>query len=79
MELQQEISFQINTSKIGNIEKIVIDRIENEYYIGRSQYDSPEVDNEILILKENHDLSIGQFYEVRISGADYFDLTAVPV
>jgi ribosomal protein S12 methylthiotransferase len=79
MELQQDISLKINSTKIGNIEKVVIDRVENEYYIGRSQYDSPEVDNEILILRGNDELQIGQFYSMLITGADYFDLYAKPI
>ncbi|NOU47600.1 MAG: 30S ribosomal protein S12 methylthiotransferase RimO [Bacteroidales bacterium] len=79
MEIQQNISLQINTLKIGKIERALIDRIEDDYFIGRTQYDSPEVDNEILIPKENHELVIGQFYSVLITAADDFDLYATAI
>jgi ribosomal protein S12 methylthiotransferase len=79
MELQQDISLKINTSKIGKIEKVLIDRIEDYYFVGRTQYDSPEVDNEILISKEDHELVIGQFYSVLITAADDFDLYATAI
>jgi len=51
---------------------LIIDRLEDDYYIGRSQYDSPEVDDEILILADK-ELQIGHFYHVKITQADYFD------
>ena len=74
MELQQEISLEINQKRIGTVEKVLIDRVENEYFVGRTQYDSPEVDNEILIAKTDLEMLIGEFYNVKISEADYFDL-----
>jgi len=73
MELQQSISLQLNEQKIGRILKILIDRREGEYFVGRSQYDSPEVDNEVLV-KYNPALHPGRFYRVRITGAGEFDL-----
>ena len=76
MELQQEISLQLNTARVGKTMKILIDREEEEYYIGRSEYDSPEIDNEILIAKGSQRLDIGSFYHGRITSADIFDLYA---
>ena len=76
MELQQAISLQLNEEKIGNTFKVLIDRREEAYYVGRTQYDSPEVDNEVLI-EDNQKLSIGNFYQVKITGAGEFDLYGV--
>lgn len=73
MEVQQEISFQLNQDKIGKIFKVLIDRREEGYFIGRTQYDSPEVDNEVLV-PDNRLLRIGQFYRVKIYSAGEFDL-----
>jgi len=73
MELQQEISLQLNEEKVGKIFKVLIDRREEEHFIGRTQYDSPEVDNEVLIPLDKG-ISIGQFYRVKITGAGEFDL-----
>jgi len=73
MELQQEISLKLNEEKVGKAFKVLIDRKEEGYYVGRTQYDSPEVDNEVLI-EEDTTLSIGHFYMVKITGAGEFDL-----
>jgi len=73
MALQQEISLQLNEQKIGNTFKVLIDRLENGFYVGRTQYDSPEVDNEVLI-PEDQEIIPGEFYQVRITGAQEFDL-----
>jgi len=73
MELQQKISMQLNASRIGKTFRVLIDRADEEYYIGRTQYDSPEVDNEVLIPR-SQDLIIGQFYMVSITDAAEFDL-----
>jgi len=75
MEVQRQISNKLNYKKIDNIYKAIIDRKEGDYYIGRTEYDSPEVDNEVLI-KSDVKLKIGQFYNVRIIKADDFDLYA---
>ena len=72
MEIQQNISLEINGMRVGRVEKVLVDRLEGDYYIGRSQYDSPEVDDEILI-PADEELEVGQFYQVRITQADYFD------
>jgi ribosomal protein S12 methylthiotransferase len=72
MEIQQNISLEINAQRVGKTEIVLIDRLEGDDYIGRSQYDSPEVDDEILISADN-ELKIGEFYQVKITQADYFD------
>jgi ribosomal protein S12 methylthiotransferase len=73
MELQQGISLELNEQKVGKIYKVLIDRKEGEYLVGRTQYDSPEVDNEIL-LPDNGSMKTGEFYQVRITSAEAFDL-----
>ena len=73
MAIQEEIAAEINVSKVGQEMKVIIDREEEEYYIGRTVFDSPEVDPEVLIGKEKP-LIIGDFYNVRITDAQTFDL-----
>lgn len=73
MELQEAISLEINENKIGTIQKVVIDREEEDYYIGRTQYDSPDVDPEVLV-KKTTALNIGEFYSVQINEALPFEL-----
>ena len=74
MELQQGISLELNQAKIGNTYQVIIDRKESGNYIGRTEYDSPEVDNEVIISTENY-LRLGDFVPVTIRGASEFDLT----
>jgi ribosomal protein S12 methylthiotransferase len=76
MELQQDISFSLNKRRVGSTMKVVIDGEENEYYIGRTEFDSPEIDNEVLIPREFKNLEIGRFYLAHITEADNFDLYA---
>jgi len=76
MNLQENISLQINKKKIGSTQKVVIDTLEQNYYIGRSEMDSPEIDNEVLINKSNNTLQIGAFYSVKIIEAGNFELYA---
>lgn len=76
MNLQESISADVNVSKIGKNLKVIIDREEDDFYVGRSEYDSPEVDPEILISKEQP-LIIGQYYTVRIIDSQAFDLYGV--
>lgn len=76
MEIQQNISLEINEKRVGTVEKVLIDRIEGDYYIGRTQYDSPEVDDEILISIDDNELNVGDFVNVKLIKADYFDLYA---
>jgi ribosomal protein S12 methylthiotransferase len=75
MELQSGISHELNQEKIGKTYKVLFDRIEGDYFIGRSEFDSPEVDNEVLV-KKNEDtyLRIGDFAMVEITSADHYDL-----
>ena len=74
MALQQEISADLSHTKIGQELKVIIDRKEGDYYIGRTQFDSPEVDPEVLIKADGKRLFNGRFYQVRITNADDFDL-----
>lgn len=74
MAVQQEISTELSASKVGQEMKVIIDRIEGEYYIGRTEFDSPEVDPEVLIKSEGLNLMIGNFYQVQIIDSDEFDL-----
>lgn len=73
MDVQQDISLEINSKRLGRIEKVLIDRTEGGYYVGRTQYDSPEVDDEVLISMKDNKLEIGSFVNVKITQADYFD------
>jgi ribosomal protein S12 methylthiotransferase len=75
MEIQQQISLEKNKEKIGQTLKVLIDRKEGDLYIGRSQYDAPEVDNEVLISTTKR-LLTGSFYDVLITGADFYDVSA---
>ena len=74
MSVQQRISTQLNYDKVGQKYKVIIDRIEGEYYIGRTEYDSPDVDTEVLISTSSANLKIGSFYNVEITDAAEFDL-----
>jgi ribosomal protein S12 methylthiotransferase len=73
MDVQQDISLEINSKRLGRTEKVLIDRTEGGYYVGRTQYDSPEVDDEVLISMKDNKLEIGAFVNVKIVQADYFD------
>ena len=72
MGIQQEISFELNQQKVGKNFKVLIDRKDGDYFAGRTEFDSPEVDNEVLI--HGTDLVVGEFYEVMITDATEFDL-----
>lgn len=74
MQVQQRISTRLNEEKIGKSFRTIIDRIEGDYYIGRTEFDSPDVDTEVLIHTSERDLRIGEFYDVRITDATEFDL-----
>ena len=75
MQAQQEVSAEIGQSRVGKVMRVVIDRIEGNYFIGRTEFDSPEVDGEVLI-PANEDVQIGNFYDVSITDSDEFDLYA---
>ncbi|AKD02651.1 30S ribosomal protein S12 methylthiotransferase RimO [Pontibacter korlensis] len=74
MELQQGISVELNEEKIGKIYKVLFDRKESGYFVGRTQYDSPEVDNEVLVPADNTYVRLGDFANVKITDASDFDL-----
>ena len=76
MLLQQGISWDCNQKLVGKTEKIIIDRVEGDYYVGRTQYDSPDVDTECLVKREDADLEIGNFYNAEIIKAEEFDFYA---
>jgi len=73
MEIQQQISAELNQNKIGSVFKVVVDKKEGEFFIGRTEFDSPEVDGEVLI-KGQQELQSGEFVHVKITGAEDYDL-----
>ncbi|TAG85131.1 MAG: 30S ribosomal protein S12 methylthiotransferase RimO, partial [Bacteroidetes bacterium] len=74
MEIQQGISFDLNQQKIGNTYKVLVDRKEGDYFVGRTEFDSPEVDNEVLINVANNYATPGSFVNAKIDRAEEFDL-----
>lgn len=74
MAVQQRISAELTAQKVGQTFKVIIDRIEGDYYIGRTEFDSPEVDPEVLIPLTDGKLRIGEFYQVKVTDSDDFDL-----
>jgi len=76
MEIQSHISWELNQQKIGKEFSVIIDRKEGGYYVGRTEFDSPDVDNEVLINAEEGYLRTGEFFTVKITGAEDFDLYA---
>ncbi len=74
MEVQSQISWELNQEKIGKQFKVLIDRKEGNYFVGRTEFDSPDVDNEVLIPAEDVYLSIGEFVHVEVESAEEFDL-----
>jgi ribosomal protein S12 methylthiotransferase len=74
MELQQGISAELNQAKIGNTYKVLFDRKEGGYFIGRTEFDSPEVDNEVLVPALLPNVRLGDFAHVKINNAEEFDL-----
>ena len=77
MALQQKISSELASQNIGKLMKVIIDRREGDYYIGRTEYSSPEVDPEVLIPVKERQLRKGTFYNVRITDSDDFDLYGI--
>ena len=78
---QQRISAEICSQKVGKVFKTIIDRIEGDYYVGRTQYDSPDVDGEVLIniskqQKKGKELTVGEFYNAQVLSSTEFDLFA---
>ena len=79
MMVQQEISEELEAEKIGKVYQVIIDRKEGPYYIGRTEFCSPEVDPEVLIPAEEKTLRIGSFYQVKITDSEAFDLFGVVI
>ncbi|MFC4222105.1 30S ribosomal protein S12 methylthiotransferase RimO [Flagellimonas marina] len=78
MEIQSQISWELNQEKIGKTFRCIIDRKEGNYFVGRTEHDSPDVDNEVLIDAAKHYVKIGDFTEIEITEASDFDLYGVP-
>ncbi len=76
MDIQSQISWELNQEKIGKEFRVVIDRKEGGYFVGRTEFDSPDVDNEVLINAEDGYLRTGEFFKVKIIAAEDFDLYA---
>jgi ribosomal protein S12 methylthiotransferase len=75
MDLQAGISYELNQLKVGKIFSVLFDRVEGEYFIGRTEFDSPEVDNEVLVKKTaDNFIRIGDFAQIQITSADHYDL-----
>ncbi|MEM6362299.1 MAG: 30S ribosomal protein S12 methylthiotransferase RimO [Bacteroidota bacterium] len=79
MAVQEQISYDINQTRIGNTYRVLIDRKESGNFIGRTEYDSPEVDNEVIVTSDTNHLRIGDFANVKITDATEFDLHGVPI
>lgn len=79
MEIQSQISYELNQKKVGRHFRVLIDRAEGDYFMGRTEFDSPEVDNEVLISKKDHYLRIGDMVDVKIDHAEHYDLFATPL
>ena len=79
MEIQSQISWELNQQKIGKTFRCLIDRKEGNYFVGRTEYDSPDVDNEVLIDAKKHYVKIGDFAEVKIIDATDYDLYGEPI
>lgn len=78
MEIQSQISWELNQEKVGKTFRCLIDRKEGNYFVGRTEYDSPDVDNEVLIDAKKHYVKIGDFVEVKIIDATDYDLYGEP-
>jgi ribosomal protein S12 methylthiotransferase len=74
MDVQQDISYELNQKKVGKTLKVLFDRKENEHFIGRTEFDSPEVDNEVLADAKEQYVRVGDFANVLIEDADFYDL-----
>lgn len=79
MELQSQISWELNQEKVGKTLRCIIDRKEGKYFVGRSEFDSPDVDNEVLVDAAKHYLKVGEFVNLNIFEAADFDLYGEPV
>jgi ribosomal protein S12 methylthiotransferase len=78
MEIQSQISWELNQEKIGKTFRCIIDRKEGNYFVGRTEHDSPDVDNEVLIDAAQHYVKVGEFVDIEITDASDFDLYGIP-
>ncbi|MBA7519208.1 Ribosomal protein S12 methylthiotransferase RimO [subsurface metagenome] len=74
LEIQESISMHLNYNKIGKLFKVIVDGREGEYFTGRTEYDSPEIDNEVIITNTDNEIKPGEFYQVKITDAEIYDL-----
>tara|TARA_B100000949_G_scaffold100129_2_gene89419 strand:- start:920 stop:1426 length:507 start_codon:yes stop_codon:yes gene_type:complete len=79
MEIQSQISWELNQEKIGQTFRCIIDRKEGNHFVGRTEFDSPDVDNEVLIDASKHYVKIGDFVNIKITDASDYDLFGEPV
>ena len=79
MALQEKISVELNLEKVGKKYKVLFDRVEGDYFVGRTEIDSPEIDNEVLVLKTEKGIKVGEFATILITSSESFDLFGVPV
>lgn len=79
MELQSQISFEKNQERVGKVYRCMFDRKEGNYFVGRTEYDSPDVDNTVLVDATTHYLPLGEFTDIKITSAEEFDLYGTPV
>lgn len=74
MELQSGVSYELNQKKVGKTFRVLFDRVEGDYFIGRTEFDSPEVDNEVLVKKSESYVRLGDFANVKVTHAEHYDL-----
>ena len=74
MDLQSSISYELNQKRIGKIYKVLFDRKEGDYFIGRTEFDSPDVDNEVIVYAKDYYVRLGDFANIKITKADHYDL-----
>jgi ribosomal protein S12 methylthiotransferase len=79
MSIQQQISKELNEEKIGKTFKVLFDKKEGDYFVGRTEYDSAEVDNEVLVDAKTNYVRVGDFADIEITGAEDYDLFGVRV
>lgn len=79
MALQEKISAELNLAKVGKKYKVLFDRVEGDYFIGRTEIDSPEIDNEVLVLNTEKGIKVGEFATILITASESFDLFGIPV
>jgi len=79
MEIQSQISWELNQEKVGNTYRCIIDRKEGQFFVGRTEFDSPDVDNEVLVDASKHYVKVGEYVNLKVTEAADFDLYAEPV